>query len=148
MRIITEPKELIARYVARKTNALKDPGRFSAVGLVNNDDELVAGVVFNGYEHPNILMHIAAERMTPGYIAAVMYYPFKQLGCKRVTGLIAKKNKKSRGFAEHLGAVLEGTMKDASPYGDVCVYGLLEKAARKWLTPAYMDRLGKEVVYG
>jgi RimJ/RimL family protein N-acetyltransferase len=147
LRIITEPKELIARYVARRTHSLSNPGSFSAVALVNNEDELMAGVVFNGYSHPNILMHIAAERMTPGFIAAVMHYPFKQLGCKRVTGVIDKKNKKSRQFAEHLGAVLEGTMKDASPRGgDVCVYGLLEKAARKWLTPAYVKRLEKEVV--
>ena len=146
--ILTEPKELIARYVARKTGQLKNPGPFSAVGLINQDEELVAGVVFTGYDHPTILMHIAAEKMTPGFVVAIMHYPFVQLGCKRVTGLIAKSNKASRRFAEHLGANLEGTMKDASPRGDVCVYGLLEKAARRWLTPAYMARLGKEVVYG
>lgn len=146
MRIITEPKELIARYVARNTGTLNDPGSFSAVGLVNEADELVAGVVFNGYSHPNILMHIAAERMTPTFVAAIMQYPFEQLKVNRVTGVIDKKNAASRRFAEKLGATLEGVMKDASPRGgDVCIYGLLAKSAQKWLTPRYKARLFERV---
>lgn len=143
--ILTEPKELIARYVARQTGSLSNLGEFSAVGLINGHEELVAGVVFNGYEHPNILMHIAADRMTPGFIAAVMHYPFIQLRVTRVTGLIAKRNKKSRRFAEHLGAKLEGVMEKASVNGDVCVYGLMAERGMKWLSEKYMQKLGKEI---
>ena len=143
MRIITEPKELIARYVARRCGTLARWGADAvAVALVNDDDELMAGVVFNGYSHPNILMHIAAERMTPAFVAAFAHYPFEQLKVARVTGLIDKDNKASRRFAEHLGAVLEGTMKDASPRGgDVCVYGWYARNAQKWLTERYKTRL-------
>lgn len=144
MRIITEPKELIGRYVARKIGAgsWKD---FAAVGLLNDDDELVAGAVFNGYSPPNVLMHIAAERLTPAFVAAFIQYPFEQMKAGRITGLIDASNAKSRRFAEHLGAKLEGVMRQASPKGDVCVYGLLAKDAQRWLTQRYKQRLFERV---
>lgn len=141
MRVITEPKDTIGRYVASKLPAGAGWNDFVAFGLVNKEDEILAGVVFNGYTPPAICMHIAAEKMTPTFIAAVMDYAFRQLKCKRVTGVIDRRNKASRRFALHLGAKLEGVMRDASPQGDVCVYGLLRKDAERWLTPQYKQRL-------
>jgi len=104
-----------------------------AIGLVNGDNEIVAGAVFNGYSKPNILMHIAAERMTPAFISALMDYAFRVADCKRITGLIRMSNEKSRRFAEHLGGKLEGVMKDAAPDGDICVYGLMKADGMKWI---------------
>jgi len=126
-------KEVIARYVARNTQTSGDFGQYVAIGLVNEDREIVAGAVFNGYSKPNILMHIAAERVTPGFISALMHYAFIQADCKRITGLIHKKNKASRKFAEKLGARLEGTMREAAPNDDVCVYGLMKSQGLKWI---------------
>ena len=141
MRVITEPKELIGRYVASKLPAGVTWDNFVGFGLVNDDDELVAGAVFNGYRHPAICMHIAAEKMTPTFVAAIMDYPFRQLGCKRITGVIDRKNKKSRHFAKHLGASLEGVMRDATESGDICIYGLLAKDAGRWLSPRFKKKL-------
>lgn len=142
--VITDQRhrDVIARYVARSQGKLPSYGdNFVAIGSVNGAQEIMAGAVFTGYEHPNILMHIAADAMTPQFVAAIMRYPFVQLGCLRVTGLIEKRNHASRRFAKHLGAVLEGTMKDASLNGDVCVYGLLRASAEKWLGERYQQRL-------
>ena len=61
MKIITEPKELIGRYVASKQGRSADWGLFVAFGLVNDDEELIAGVVFNGYIAPNTIS-LRAER--------------------------------------------------------------------------------------
>lgn len=117
----------------------KDWGPHSSVGWANADGEIVAGVVYNGYQHPNILFHISAETLTPAFVWAFLHYPFCQLKVNRITGLIARKNRKSRRFAEHLGATLEGTMHKALVNDDVCIYGLFEKDARKWL-----DRLERK----
>ena len=141
MRIITEPKETIGRYVASKLESGGKWTDFVAFGLVNNDQELMAGVVFNGYTPPAICRHIAAEKMTPTFIAVIMDYAFRQLKCKRVTGVIDRKNRASRRFALHLGAKLEGVMRDATPNGDTCIYGLLRKDAERWLTPKYKQRM-------
>jgi RimJ/RimL family protein N-acetyltransferase len=141
MKIITEPKELIGRYVASKQGRSADWGLFVAFGLVNDDEELIAGVVFNGYIAPNIMMHISADAITPGFISTVMHYAFVKNNCKRVTGIIDKRNKKSRRFAHHLGAKLEGVMRDAGEHGDICIYGLMKSDAEKWIQPRYMKKL-------
>ena len=141
MRVITEPKELIGRYVAQKQGRSPDWGLHVAFGLVNDDEELIAGVVFNGYIAPNIVMHISADKITPGFISTVMHYAFVTNKCKRVTGIIDKRNKKSRRFAHHLGAKLEGIMRDAGEHGDVCIYGLMKRDAEKWIKQHQMKKL-------
>lgn len=144
MRVITQPKELIGNYVASKMGRVCRWGSFEAVGLLSDLDELAAGAVFNGYDHPNILMHIAAERMTPGFVAALMHYPFVQLNCERVTGLIDASNRKSIKFALHLGAAYEGSMmRAAKDGGAVRIYGLLREEGEKWLDPRYTRKLAE-----
>lgn len=142
MKIITEPKELIARYVSRLQNREMNTHLYSTLGLLNGDDELVAGVVYNGYEHPNILLHVSVEFVTPAFIAAMLHYPFVQLGCTRITGIIPQLNVHSRQFAEHIGGKLEGTMIKAAPNGDnYCIYGMQVEDAQRWLTPRYLKKL-------
>jgi len=141
MRIIHEPKELIGQYVALKQNHLPDFGLYTAFGLLNKDEQLVAGIIFNGYLHPNIMMHISAEQITPGFIATAMHYAFVQLNCKRITGVIEQGNKDSFRFAKKLGAQIEGIMRDATPKGDLYIYGLLKANAQKWIKPQYLKKL-------
>ena len=118
----------------------------ATVALVNDDDEIVAGAVFTGYKWPNIWLSIAAEQMTPAFVAAIIHYPFVQLKCKRLSGLIASSNKISKRFAVHLGATLEGVMCDAAEYDDICIYGLMAKDAERWLKGASLKKL--EAQYG
>lgn len=142
LKIITEPKSLIARYISRMQSREVGGQGYEAIGLLNDDEELVAGALFNGYDHPNILMHIACERFTPGFITAIMYFPFVQLKCVRITGVIEEQNVNSRRFAEHLGARQEGVMLRAAPSGDnYCIYGLMAEDAQKWLTKRNLRKL-------
>lgn len=141
MKIIHEPKELIGQYVALKQNRPATWGLYTAFGLLNKDDKLVAGIIFNGFTHPNINMHISAERITPGFISTAMHYAFVKLDCKRITGVIDQENKNSCRFAVKLGARLEGVMRDATIRGDLCIYGLLRANAQKWIKPQYLKKL-------
>lgn len=143
MRIITEPNELIARYVARKCGITTLWGAFSAVALVNEHDELMAGAVFYGFRWPNILMNVAAERFTPAFMAAITHYPFVQLKCRSVTGLIGRKNKPSRDFAEHWGAKMRGKLEEAAEDDDIMIYQLMARDAQKWIEPRYMKKLAE-----
>ena len=143
MKVIIEPRELIARYVTAKTGYNFEGSPFTAFGLLDGDDRLVAGAIFNGYKKPNIVMSIAAERITPAFMAAIMGFAFNQCNCGRVTGLVEKRNHASRKFSLHLGAKLEGCMRRASPNGDVLIYGLLREDAQKWITDKYRAKLGE-----
>lgn len=107
----------------------------------------VAGLVFEGWNVANIFVHIAklrGEPMPVDLIAAMFDYPFRQLGVKRISAMVADSNKQSKAFAKKLGGRLEGMMPEALPDGGtLCVFGLLRKDAEKWLTEPYRRRLGE-----
>lgn len=120
------------------------------IGWARNGN-IVMGAMFNNYNGASIHMHIAklhGESFSPTFIAAIMDYPFRQLGVKRVTGLVAENNHVSRRFAQHLGARMEGVLQDALPDGNLLVYGLLRKDANRWLTALYSQRLGAGGING
>jgi hypothetical protein len=58
-------------------------------------------------------------------------YPFEQLGCRRVTGLVPGKNKAAQSFDEHLGFTQEGCARKILPDGDdLIIYGMLREECR------------------
>jgi RimJ/RimL family protein N-acetyltransferase len=111
-------------------------GPANAIG-VEEDGKLIAGVVYNIYNGPSVCMHVAAE---PGKIwlskkslFAFFAYPFIQLGCNRVTGLVRVDNIEARRFDEHLGFVQEGVIRKGATDGtDMILYGMLKEECR-WL---------------
>lgn len=145
VRIIGGPRELIARYVARRQGIFPLWLSYEGCALVNDDDEILAGAVFHGYvQNLNIIMEVAGEHFTPLFMAAICDYAFRKNNCKRITGFIDVGNAKSIQWAEDFGAVREGCMREASTRGDVYIYGLLRADAAKWLTPRMLRRLDQE----
>lgn len=111
-------------------------GQCTAIGL-EEDGNLIAGVVYNLYNGPSICMHVAAEPgkrwMTRDFLFRAFAYPFIQLGCKRVTGLVRVDNIEARRFDEHLGFVQEGVIRQGATDGtDMILYGMLKEECR-WL---------------
>lgn len=100
-----------------------------ALGL-EQDGELVAGVVFNEYTGTNINIHVAAvpgkRWMNRDFLFRVFAYPFLQLKCNRVTGLVRVDNLPAQKFNEHLGFVREGIVRSACKDGtNMILYGML-----------------------
>ena len=107
-----------------------------SIGLVE-DGELIAGVVFNLYNGPSILMHVAAvpgkRWMTRDYLFRCFAYPFLQLQCNRISGLVRADNFAAQRFDEHLGFVREGVVRKGADDGtDLILYGMLKEECR-WL---------------
>ena len=97
----------------------------TAIGL-ERDGELIAGVLYEGFNAHNAWMHIASvptARCTREYLMACMAYPFVQCGVKRVRGYVNASKLPARRFIGHLGfepeAVLQGAADDG---GDVIIY--------------------------
>jgi RimJ/RimL family protein N-acetyltransferase len=104
---------------------------------VEQDGELIAGVVFEGYTGSSISMHVAALEgknwLSKEFLFRVFAYPFLQLECNRVTGLVRVDNSKAQKFDEHLGFVKEGIMRKGATDGtDYIIYGMLKEECR-WL---------------
>jgi RimJ/RimL family protein N-acetyltransferase len=116
-----------------------DFGLSVAIGVARNS-EIVAVALFNNYRHPNI--EITFVTSTPRWatrqtIAVILRYPFKQLGCKRLTAVTEATNQPARAFLCRLGFTQEGYHPDALPTGDAVTYGLLAKDAARWVAEEY-----------
>ena len=117
-----------------------DEDNFSSdsIGIgLEEDGELIAGVVFNMYTKAGICMHVAAvpgkRWMTKEYLWRVFAYPFLQLNCNRVTGLVREDNIVAQKFDEHIGFKREGLIrKGATDGANFILYGMLKEECR-WL---------------
>jgi RimJ/RimL family protein N-acetyltransferase len=111
----------------------EDFGAGHAIGL-ERDGELVAGVVYNFYTGPSVCMHVAAEGkhwLNKDFLYRAFAYPFLQLKCNRVTGLVPADDIVARKFDEHLGFVFEGRLRKARSDGsDMYLYGMLKEECR------------------
>lgn len=127
--------ELVAEYVKSKIDGLDlTPGQYTAMMVVNDQNDFVAGITFSNYRSHNIEISCASETGTawrPHVLRAVFTYVFGQLDCVRCTCITSKANKKTRDFLESLGFVLEGNIRLG--YGgtkDALIYGLLRSECR------------------
>jgi RimJ/RimL family protein N-acetyltransferase len=102
------------------------------IGL-ERDGELVGGVMYEGFNGPNIWMHCAGVGawITRDLLRAAFSYPFVQLDVSNVWGWVDASNQKARRLDEHLGftkqAVLTGAAKDG---GDVIIYRMTREECR------------------
>ena len=127
--------EYVGRWVATRAQVFWHP-EDKAIGLLDPDKGIIAGVLYQDFNGANIVAHIAAEPgarwMTRHFLWAIFDYPFNQLGVRRITGQVAAKNIQARQFDEHLGFVAEATLKDALPDDDLLLYCMRRENCR-WL---------------
>lgn len=101
---------------------------------LERDGELIAGVLYEGFNGVNVWMHVATtpgKKWTHEFLRYCFYYPFVEMGCKRVSGAVEASNLVARRFDEHLGfkqeAVLSGAASDG---GDVILYAMRREECR------------------
>lgn len=123
-RIISNPARVYA-YVASLMPMQMTEG-MKGLGL-EKGGELVAGVLYEGFNPYNVWMHVASH--TPGawlnrrFLWACFYYPFVEVGVKRVGVHVADSNTASRAFVDRLGFEREATVKGAAmDGGDIGMY--------------------------
>jgi RimJ/RimL family protein N-acetyltransferase len=124
--IVVGQRDLVAAWVASKIKDMREPPQkdFEAVGVAR-DGRLIGGVIYVEYrevapgEH-DIRMHCATLR-------AFFQYPFEQLRCCRVTGVVARANKRALDLNRRLGFKIEGCIRDGYGTGkDGLLMGMLK----------------------
>ena len=134
--VIYDQDERVIKWVGDRVN--EDEFGVGAVGIgLEENGELIAGVVFNMYTKASICMHVAAEPgrrwMTKDFLWRSFAYPFIQLGCNRITGLVREDNLDAQRFDEHLGFKREGLIRKGCTDGsNMILYGMLREECR-WL---------------
>lgn len=125
----------VVQWVARRTGEFGNYGSSIGIGIEENN-ELIAGVVFNDYNGININMHVASDNtknwMTREFLWMVFDYAFNQAKVQRITGLVGENNWHARKFDEHIGFTLETTLDRAHPDGRMLIYRMFREDC-KWL---------------
>lgn len=126
--------DIVGPWVAARIEGMTYyPGTSSAIGRVK-DGKLVAGVLYQDHNGPNVFAHIAVEPggMNRRFLSIIFDYPFNQLKVDRITGIVASSNLAARKLDEHLGFELEAILQGAHPDGDLCVYKMTAEKCR-WI---------------
>ena len=124
----------IGPWVASRVEGMSYyPGTSTGIARVK-DGQIVAGVLYQDHNGPNVFAHIAIDPggMNRGFLSIIFDYPFNQLKVKRITGIVASSNVAARKLDEHLGFELEAILQDAHPEGDLCVYKMTADKCR-WI---------------
>jgi len=78
------------------------------------DGQLVAGVAYEGFSGSNVFVHQRIDGSPPRqFWWAVTDYPFNQLGCSRITGLVESTNTDALKLNKHIGFKVEATLEKA-----------------------------------
>jgi RimJ/RimL family protein N-acetyltransferase len=114
---------------------------YEAIGVVR-DGVMIGGVIYTewrevrpGSDEHDIRMHCVGEPgwLTKTTLRAIFSYPFLQLRCIRVTGIVTKSNRRARDMNERLGFKLEGKIEDGFGTGrDGIIYGMRRQDCR-WI---------------
>ncbi len=141
--VFTQQEAGVGEWVVQRAGGFWFPGRAATLGLKLRG-QLIAGILYEDYNGANISMHVAAEPkahwMTRKFMYAIFAYPFLQLGCNRVTAVVAESNTVCCRTLLHVGYKVEAVLKDAHPDGNLLMF-VMFKADCRWLNPKYAKEL-------
>lgn len=132
-KIVVGPQ--VVDYVAQRLGRGERYGLSAGLG-VEEDGELIAGVVYNEFNHANVNMHVASNGkknwLSKRFLWMCFDYPFNQLKVRRITAFVEDDRADALIFDDALGFKYEFTMQDAHPTGDIIVMKMT-RADCKWL---------------
>jgi RimJ/RimL family protein N-acetyltransferase len=123
---------IVGPWVAERTGGTWFEGRGTAIGKLNEEGDLVAGVLYEDWNGVNINEHIAAEGnwASKKFLWVMFHYPFCQLKVKRITAPVCSTNEKVIKLVEHMGFTLECRLSQATPRGDLLIYRMFKEECR------------------
>lgn len=134
--MISTDKLLIGPWVCERTGGSFDQNGSAAIGWIEEDGTLTAGVLYDQYNGRSICMHVASdgsrEWLTREFLAYAFAYPFLQLKVKKILGLVDSTNENALCFDEALGFKVECVVEDAGKTGSLVILSM-SKDGCKWL---------------
>lgn len=138
--IVTGPS--VGHWVAHQVDGGYFETRSEAIGL-EKDGELIAGVIYENWNHQSIFCHIALlGQITPKFIAAIFHYPFEVCNVEKIIAPIRGDNRKAINLVKKMGFSEEARIKDAAPTGDLVFYTMTRNACR-----FLGDRYGQKLAF-
>ena len=130
----------VGHWVAKRIRGGYFEERSQALGLLK-DDEIVAGVIYENWNHQSIVCHIAIEgRITPAYLAAIFDYPYNVMQVEKIIVPVASCNNESLWLVMGMGFQEEARIKNAHPQGDL-IFLTLERDKGRFPHERYAKRI-------
>ena len=129
----------VGHWVAKRAGGYFDE-RSKAIGLKRHD-EIIAGVIYDNYNHSSIWCHFAIEgQLTPFYLAAIFDYPYNICQVEKIIVPVGSDNEQSAKVVTNMGFTEEGRIKEGRPDGDIVFYTLRRDDCR-FLGQRYSKRI-------
>jgi len=131
----------VGEFVASRAKCEYNPAAHTTIGVVDTskapDDpaRIHGGVVFYAYTGPAIWIHVAARDekwLTPDMLWCTFHYPFVQLGCSRLYGLLESTNEPALNFDLKIGFEVQATLPGLFASGPGLVI-CMEREKCRWL---------------
>lgn len=121
----------IGHWVCARTGGTYTPEDSVSIGRVEGN-QIIGGVVFDHYNGASIAMHCAGEGswINREFLRKAFGYPFDQLKVQKILGFVDSTNAAARRLDEHLGFVLEATIENATPKGDLLIYSMTREQCK------------------
>lgn len=119
--IVTNQSDRFIRWVADQCQSEPWSSAYG-MGILNDNGEIIAGVVIEDYNGANACIHVAGiggNWCNRRFLHAVFDYTFNQLQLKRLTGLVASTNIKALNLDIKLGFKIEHIIKNGHLDGDI-----------------------------
>lgn len=116
-------------------------GPYTAIGIAAPDGYPLAGFIYHRFRGFDVEISGAAQSprwAQRGVFHALLHYPFEQMGCQRVTMLIARRNKRLGKLLRFIGFTQEGTHPKAyDGTWDALSFGMTKEA---WMNGRFGPR--------
>ena len=130
----------VGHWVAKRVDYGFLETRANALGLKRNN-ELIAGVIYENWNHQSIWCHFAIEgQLTPAYLAAIFDYPYNICQVGKIICPVGSDNEQSIKVVKKMGFTEEGRIKEGRPHGDIVFYTLRRDDCR-FLNTRYSKRI-------
>ena len=134
-KVILDQPQRVGQWVTEQQGKVWSSMAGAAIG-VEEDGQLIAGVIYESWNRASIHAHIAAlpgrNWLTREYLKLGFGYPFIQLGCSKIIAMVGEKNLAVQRLQKHMGYKLEATLEAAHPDGALLIYTLAREDCR-WI---------------
>lgn len=118
--LVFDQKERIGQWVAGEIDYTAGLTGYYAMG-VEQDGEIVAGILFHQFNGSNAWAHIACRKPSRAFVELLKHgyqYAFTHCGLRRLTGAVVDSNQKALKLDLHMGWQEEFVMKQAGVGGE------------------------------
>lgn len=135
MRVVVDHcPDLVGPWIAERAGCEYVSGSMTAIGLLDlTEKEIVAGLLYEKFNGTSITIHQAIARpgvITKDFLWYVFHYPFVELGCERLTGIVAASNTQAIELNLNLGFEIEARLERACPSGDIIIMRMFRENCR------------------